>query len=253
MITLPKGRNMMIINNKIKTILGIGDFLLIILGAVDMLINNSILPQGLFRLVFYCFAAIFIIISLVAFLIPIFKPLYTTAQIKSFNSAKHSIYVSIHSLNPESANPIFRQFNEALEDAKNQGKTVRLMAPCGIDRVRGAYEMHSRYDFDKRFLEELEDEDLRHTLIDDNISIISYQKVPAKKLSRKFAYIKSERLNKLLKGYFEKMWEQEGSLTFEQFLRDTLDKLNVTKDEPSSIKRASERLGIAERDLKEFL
>lgn len=243
----------MVNNYKVKTLLCIGDFLLIILGAVDMLVSNSILPQGLFRIVFYCFTAIFIIISLVFFLIPVFKPLYTTAQIKAFKSAKHSIYVSIHSLNPESTNSIFVQFNEALDDARSQGKIVKLMAPCGIERVRGAYEMHSKYDFDKRFLEELEDEDLRYTLIDDNISIISYQKVPAKKLSRKFAYIKSERLNKLLKGYFEKMWDQKNALTFEQFLQSTLDQLNITKGEPSSIKRASERLGIPEKYLKDFL
>lgn len=237
MLDFPNGFDIMIINNyKVKTILCIGDFLLIVLGAVDMLVNNRILPQGIFTLAFYCLTAAFIIGSLVAFLIPVFRPLYTVAQIKAFKSAKQSIYVSIHSLNPESTNPIFRQFNEALEDAKNQGKTVQLMAPCGIERVRGAYEMHSKYDFDKRFLEDLEDEDLRCTLIDDNISIISYQKVPAKKLSRKFAYIKSERLNKLLKGYFEGMWKQESSLTFEQFLQSTLEKLNVTKDKPSSIK-----------------
>ena len=244
---------MMMNNHKIRTIFCIGDFLLVILGIVDMLVNNSILPQGLFRVVFYCFTVAFVISSLVIFLVPIFKPLYTTAQIKAFKEAKHSIYVSIHSLNPESANPLFVQFNKALNDANSQGKIVKLMAPCGIERVRGAYEMHSKYDFDKRFIEELEDEDLRYTLIDDNISIISYQKVPAKKLSRKFAYIKSERLNKLLKTYFEEMWEQTNAMTFEQFLQSTLDKLNVTPNEPSSIKRASERLGIPERDLKKLL
>ena len=44
-----------------------------------------------------------------------------------------------------SSNPKFVKFHELLREAKNQGKNVQIIAPCGVGRVYGAYEMVQNY------------------------------------------------------------------------------------------------------------
>ena len=102
-----------------------------------------------------------------------------------------------------------------------------------------------------RFNPQLEDENLRYTLIDDSIILISQQKIPSDKLSRKYAYIKSERLNGLLKKYFDEMWSNETTINFNQYLKNVLDDMSVTDSD--SIKRFSERTGIPEDYVNDFL
>lgn len=72
-------------------------------------------------------------------------------------------------------------------------------------------------------------------------------------MSRKYAYIKSERLNELLKKYFDEMWSKETTIDYNQYLKSILDSLGVTLSNPTSIKIASEKLGIPEKYLRDFL
>lgn len=229
-------------------IAGIAYVIYDMLNFINMLEDKEILPQKTFIILFYFISAIFVIIIIIICLYCVLKPLYIDAQLEAFKLAKTSIYLSIHSLSPSSDNPKFVKFHELLREAKNQGIKVQIIAPCGVGRVCGAFEMVQNYGLyeNMRFLKQLEDEDLRYTLVDDESVIISYQKIPSTKLSRKFACIKSIRLNVLLKEQFTSLWLDESSLDFDQYLRSILDELKVDKDDILSIKKAAIRLNIPE-------
>lgn len=200
---------------------------------------------------FFALAAIYII-SIIGMLINNWG-LYITAQLKGFKSSVDSIYLSIHSLHGESAKYKYKAFNNAVEKAKKRKIDVKILAPCETERILGAYGMcikHKLFD-NMRFNPQLEDENLRYTLIDDSIILISQQKIPSDKLSRKYAYIKSERLNGLLKKYFDEMWSNETTINFNQYLKNVLDDMGVTDSD--SIKRFSERTGIPEDYVNDFL
>lgn len=232
-----------------------GNIIIILLSFISILEDKSLLPQDVFRTVYIISLVIYTFLCILLFLINILQPLYIDAQIKYFKMARHSIYLSIHSVNSESNNTKYKIFNQTIENANRKRVDVKILAPCSIDRIYGAYEMCEKYRLKNhmRFNAHLEDESLRYTLIDDSIVLISYQSIPSKKLSRKFVCIKSVRLNKLLKNYFMEMWSGEDTLHFNQFLKNILYQLQVTESDFSSISRATEFIKIPEDYLSNFL
>lgn len=241
--------------NPVSLFLKIGSALIAILGFIAILEENGILPQNTFKKLFFILVTIYIIAVVIVCLLNFLPLYYINAQLKGFKSSENSIYLSIHSLNSESTKYKYKLFNNAIEKAKKRKIDVKILAPCGTERILGAYEMcveHKLID-NMRFNPQLEDENLRYTLIDDSIILISQQKIPSKKLSRKYAYIKSERLNELLKKYFDEMWSKETTIDFNQYLKNVLDDLGTTKSDPTSIKIALERTGIPEDYLIRFL
>lgn len=237
--------------NPVILYLKIGSALIAILGFIAILEDKGLLPQNTFIVCFFVFAAIYIT-SIIGSLINN-RGLYINAQLKGFKSSVDSIYLSIHSLHGESTKYKYKIFNNAVENAKKRKIDVKILAPCGIERILGAYEMcikHKLID-NMRFNPQLEDENLRYTLIDDSVILISQQKIPSAKLSRKYAYVKSERLNELLKKYFDEMWSKETTINFNQYLKNVLDDMGVT--DPDSTKRFTERTGIPEDYLNDFL
>ena len=223
-----------------------------ILQIIDILEAHEILPEKTFVFTFWILIIIFFIIIIIITLVHAFRPAYIDEQIKYIKKANETIYMSIHSLNGEEKNIKYKKLDESLQIAKNNKKDVKILAPGGIERAHGAWQMCKNRHLTMKFAEQLEDQDLRYTLIDNDIVIISYQKISSKGLSRKFATIHSERLNKTLKKYFEDMWNEKDSKDFSDYLKNILDDLKITK-EPASIKRASKKLEILEDDLKEFL
>lgn len=216
-----------------------------IVPLFDILENKGFLPINTFKISLVVAIIILLIIFLIcifSYIMKRFSPLYADAQIKSFKSAHKSIYLCIHSLNPVSSNPKYKEFDETLKYIAEQGINVKIIVPGGIERARGAYELCQLYNFDVRFIEQLEDEDLRFTLVDDDIVIISYQKIPSKKLSKKYAYIKSVKLNKILKKYFESMWKSNESMIFKDYILKILKDLCYEDDE--SLIRIANRLQI---------
>jgi len=227
----------------------------IILQVVAMFISMYNLPQLIFSVLLILlvsfFPFIFVIYAVKTFL---FQPLYVDAQIKAAETSTKKIYLSIHSLTP--ANQKHKKatiLNETLKKARQRGVDVKLLAPGGFDRAEGAYIVSEEYKLEIRFAKFLEDQDLRFIIMDNDTVIISYQKIPTPmtKLSRKFAIIKSERLNKLLTNEFNNIWNNEKTLTYEQYIKELMNNLNVTGEE--SLRRCSDRLGIPEDDLKRFV
>lgn len=239
--------------NPVVVYLKIGSALIAILGFIAILEDKGLLPQIVFKICFFTFAALYIISILVK--LTNNKGLYINAQLKGFKSSVDCIYLSIHSLHGESTKYKYKAFNNAVENAKRRKIDVKILAPCETERILGAYEIcikHKLID-NMRFNPQLEDENLRYTLIDDSIILISQQKIPSDKLSRKYAYIKSERLNELLKKYFDEIWSKETTINFNQYLKNVLNDMGVKKPDSASIKRFSERTGIPEDYLNDFL
>lgn len=238
-----------------------------ILGNVNMFQSNGILPPKTFNYVFYISIFVFVIWIIVVFLIDYFKlinkveqlnkdkPLYIDEQIKYFKEAHKRIYVLMDSLNPEAKNSKLVEFDLALENAhKSQSKVdVKLFTPNTDEkgRSRGAYDITKR-NLEIYFLDILSNKDLRFSIIDDHIVIISYRNEESEDFSREFATIKSETLNRLLREHLKDLVENEKPINFEQYLMKRLKSLGVLSRK-ISIKKASERLDIPENFLIDFV
>lgn len=237
-----------------------------ILGNVNMFQANGILPPKTFNYAFYISIIIFVIWLIVVFLINYFKllnkveqinkdkPLYIDEQIKYFKDAHKCIYVLMDSLNPETKNSRLVEFDLALESAQNSQSNVdvMLLTPNTDEkgRSRGAYDISKR-NLNIQFLDILSNKDLRFSIIDDDIVIISCKKTESEDFSREFATIKSETLNKLLKGHLNDLLKHENPINFEQYLMKRLKSLGVLSKR-ISIKKASEILDIPEDFLLDF-
>ena len=225
-----------------------------ILQSVSMFQSNGMLPSGTFNYVFYI-SIIFLVVWIVIKLLKNkFRPLYIKEQIKSFKNAEKYIYVSMFSLSPESRDSKIVEFDEVLEQAKNKGVTVKLLTPTGYERERsrGAYDVCIQRRLNIKFLDTLNDKDLRFSLIDNDKIIISCTKTFSAKFSSEYVSINSERLSKILRTYFDDMWDNKDALNFDQFLIDRLNKIGVMSGDVS-IKKASELLDIPESFLKDFV
>lgn len=183
------------------------------------------------------------------------KSLYIDEQIKCFKKAHERIYVLMDSLNPETKDSKLVDFDIALKNAKNsQSKVdVKLLTPNTDEkkRVRGAYDIFKR-ELDIKFLDILSNKDLRFSLIDEDIVIISCSETDSGDFSRDFVKINSETLNKLLRTYFDELWRSEDSLNFEEYLKERLKSLGVLRGH-ISIKKASKILDIPEDFLSGFV
>lgn len=123
-----------------------GSTLIAILGFIAILEDKSLLPQNSFKIFLFISLAFYIIIAIIVCLFMIWRPYYIDAQLKAFESSQDSIYLSIHSLNSESKKNKYKLFNNAIEKAKKRKINVKILAPCGIKRIRGAYEMCVEHD-----------------------------------------------------------------------------------------------------------
>lgn len=69
-----------------------------------------------------------------------------------------------------------------------------------------------------RFVRQLEIEDLRFILVDEEKTVFSQQETPNKGLSAKFAEVYGKEVGKMLKEYFEDVWNDEYTMDYNHFL-----------------------------------
>jgi len=224
-----------------------------IVQLTEILIEKYNVPQWFFHAV-----VIFIIIGFLVVIVIIIivyfssKSLYINEQIKNIKSARKNIMISIHSLNSVEKDKKYGLFNESLKNARENNIDIKILAPGGIERAKGAFEICKQFKINVRFANQLEDQDLRFTIIDENVAIISYQSISVKKLSKKYVILKSQRLCQLLMRYFNEIWDDEKTMDFNGYIRGLLCDLNVTNDQ-SSLQRFSDRTGIPKSDLKDIM
>lgn len=182
--------------------------------------------------------------------------LYIDAQINAIKKAKKRIYISMDSLNPESTDSKLVEFDKLLENAKNDGITVRIITRTGTEpeRSRGAYDMCVQHDLVKhiKFSGILNAKALRCTLIDDEEIIISCSKRINKGFSKKYIHFYNEKVNEILRTYIDKEYNRDIALTYKKFIYNRLEEMGVISKE-TSIKSASEILDIPESSLIKVL
>lgn len=183
------------------------------------------------------------ILLVYVYALPKISPAHIDKQIDEVRAARKSVLLSVHTLDPSSRDSRILSLQKALGEAAIRGVEVRLMSPGGADRVRAAYELSVIHGVPIRVLDELEDQDLRFTLIDDRTVLLSHQPLGEKQLSRIFSVIRSERLHSLLRTYFNQLWARSTAMTFEQYLRAVCLGLGGAITTGSS-QRLSERLGL---------
>lgn len=178
------------------------------------------------------------------------KGLYVYRQIELIKEAKTSVWCSIHSLSDENKKTEYKDFDLALEKATDEIKKVRVLAPCGIERAQGAYQLARVHHVDIRFAKELEMEDLRFVLVDGKKVVFSQQKPKINGLSGDFSNVESWELGKLLENYLNEIWNDPSrSLSYEQYLVKCVNDL-FHKPEDIDFVLASKRLNVPPKELE---
>src|SRR5262249_19120236 len=93
------------------------------------------------------------------------RPTYADAIIENVLQAKFRVHLAVHTLLP-SSEPRVQKLQEALRTKIEAGCDVRVLAPCGPDRLKAAFELRLK-GIPTKHLAFLEDEDLRFTLVDE--------------------------------------------------------------------------------------
>jgi len=177
-----------------------------------------------------------------AFVFPQISPAYIDKQIEQVQAAKVSVLMMVHTLDPGARDSRIAALQKALGEAVARGVDVRLLAPNGPDRAQAGYELAEIHGVPVRFLSELEDQDLRFTLVDQRVVVISHQPPGTKSLSQVFSTIHSDRLHAILSLYFSNLWNAREAADFHTYVRDLC--LQLGGQVPSSHQKLAERLGI---------
>ncbi len=175
--------------------------------------------------------------------LPKLSPAHIDKQIEQVKGAKEYAFLSVHTLDPSSRDARILSLQKALGEAATRGVNVRLIAPGGVDRVQAAYELAVIHGVSIRVLDELDDQDLRFTLVDGGSVLLSHQPLREKALSKTFCLIDSERLHSILHSYFNQLWVNSRAMNFDQYLKSVCLGLcgTLTRVSPQ---RLSDRLGI---------
>lgn len=178
------------------------------------------------------------------------RGLYVDKQICEIEKAKKSVLVSMHSLSDENKKKQYKRFNKALFDAQERNVEVKVLAPCGIERVKGAVQLNEIYHIEMRFANQLECEDLRFILVDGERAVFSQQKVPNTGLSSKFSEVQGKELGQMLKKYYMNVWTDEHTLDYKKFLIESTKGLFRSENDVD-LDVAAKRMGIPKITLKE--
>ena len=177
------------------------------------------------------------------------RPRYLDTMIDYVSRAQAAVWVCVHTLNPSRTDEKIRTLQEKLAEARTAGKDVRILAPGGVERVEAAYELNAVRKTPIKILAFLEDEDFRFTIVDDNVSIISMRAYNSDGSGSTAAIIRSERLNALLRDYFDGLWNRPESLEYDVFLSEVVDML-LDPLQPVSDIGLAQRLRVPSSEIK---
>lgn len=184
------------------------------------------------------------------------KLFYIDEQIRSIKRASDCIYILMDSLNPESSNSKYIEFDSLLEHAKNKGKLVKILTRTGTEseRSQGAYDICIQHNLKNamKFSPIHNSKPLRCTIIDEEEIIISCSDGLNKELSQEYVHFYNRKVNELIKNYIDEQYNRDGTLTYTDFIFSRLVEMGVPNKE-TTVKRASEILGIPESSLIEIL
>ncbi len=162
------------------------------------------------------------------------RHLYMAAMLEHIGTAQSAVWLSVHTLNPSSTSQEVCKLQEELAKAKAGGKDVRLLAPSGAERVEAAYELNKQKGVPIKALAYLSVENLRYMIIDEDLSIISLESSENDQgSSTAGAVIRSQQLNRLLRGHFEQHWNQSSAMEYDAFLASEVRKLLNPSQPPS--------------------
>jgi hypothetical protein len=143
---------------------------------------------------------------------------YLLGILENIDLAQNSIWLSVNTLSPSRTSEDIKLLQTKLVEAMAKGVQVRMIAPSGYERVEGAYELAKIRTIPIKILTHLKGEDLRFTLVDQSISIISLEAEDDKGYSIAGAIILSEQLNRLLRKHFTQYWDLSTAMDYNTFL-----------------------------------
>jgi tRNA uridine 5-carbamoylmethylation protein Kti12 len=176
---------------------------------------------------------------------------YVDAMIDNCKKATSKIWLSVHTMKPGDANLKIGQLQYKLGKAKQDNVDVKIMMPCGYEKIKAAYQLNAK-NIPIKVLSYLNIEDLRYMIIDDNLSIISLETSGEHGSSTSGAVIKSEQLNQLLQQHFNRNWDDEQSKDYDIFLTAEVRGL-MNPAYPNSKNTIAEKLDIPKKEVSKAL
>lgn len=177
------------------------------------------------------------------------RSLYLDVVIDHVQNVKESSLLAIHTLNPSRQNEKIRILQELLSNTRKAGKDIRILAPAGRERAEAIYELNTVRQIPIKVLTYLDDEDLRFTILDHDRTIISVKEPMYDNQGSVGVIIKSERLNMVLRNYFNDLWNREEAMSCDEFLRKEIQQL-LDPTIPLSNASIAQKLGIPEIEVE---
>lgn len=225
-------------------------FVWLIIESVDVLSASFGAPSWVMKLLWLVAGAAFPAALILRHIVLIrTRQRYIDRQLAACGTAVERLLFSFHSLRPAAANPEIGQLQRKISEAKRRGVDVRIVAPGGIDRLAGAFELVLRHKVSLRILPALEDQDFRFTLIDRRQLIVSQQPLGRTGLSREFVIIESERLNRVVHAYFDSLWNSPEAYELGPYVRLLYSEMNNS----ISRTRFAERAAVTPAELDTLL
>ena len=151
---------------------------------------------------------------------------YFHTVLEGYRDARDSVKCIITGRYPKNdfEKEILERISREVRDAINKGVKVKFLIPKIEDRVHVGFK-YKQLGAEVKFVEGLLAHDLRLMIIDNQCTIIGLPaKAGEKQPTRKGFKIPSEALSKILDETIEKYWRSEKSMSYDEFLREIIEK-----------------------------
>lgn len=176
------------------------------------------------------------------------RPTYAEEVISAVSTAKFRVYLAVHTLVPSKTDPAIFRLQKLLVDCSCSGCDVRILAPQGPDRIQAAFELRTK-GIATRHLAFIEDEDLRFSVIDSDITIISTRSLQEQGQTSFALRVKSVHLTNLLASYFNAYWNHPSAMGFYEFITAEVAKLTDPSNPPTP-SALLKRLRVPENEIR---
>ena len=167
---------------------------------------------------------------------------YFHAVIEAYRDAKAYVVAIVTGSkpSPEETSTINMLLN-LMKDRRSDGVRIRILMPKTPDRLYMGYK-YSEVGVDVKFSENVFVHDLRYMVVDGKIVVMGFPlEYEAEKPTMRGIKIYSETLSNILFKNFEMLWGSKHTVTFDEYLKDYLEK---AMESGLTLETISRQLGI---------
>ncbi len=154
---------------------------------------------------------------------------YFHSVIGGLSRAKGDVSALVTGTRPSGGDlEIVEKMMDQIRETVSRGVRIRYLIPETVDRIQMGYRYHE-LGSEVRYHRGLIVHDLRYMIVDGEIVVIGLpEKTGEEQPTRKGFSIRSESLARILKEEFDKLWLSDKAMSYEDFLRESINHLRET-------------------------